>query len=849
VLHKTFIAVLFLFIALFSQSALAQQDILVLKIILNEMDLGEDFVVMSDEGDVLVRMEFLKSTTGLREGLGDSVQYSGESYLSLKSVRELEFFINEETLSLEIKVPSYHFNQHTVDLSRIKTAQRVIYSRENSAFLNYGLNYEARDSTMDFSTELGVKVSNYFATSTFNYSNVRDDENGVRLFTSVTRDDRERLTRLIYGDFSTSSGVLGSSRFLGGINFSKDYRVDPYFFRYPSFALSGALTTPSEVDIYSHGILVRKLKLDPGEFILENIPLSAGFGNTEVVIKDIYGNERSFSDSVYFSTRLLKEGLHEYNYGIGIIREDIGEESFSYAEAAVQAFHAVGLSDSFKGGYTLEASNKVINAGPTVTLGLSSAGILETAVAVSNAGGKTGVGASLEHFFTSRYFSSTLSFKSLSREYSNLSMEPSQDKAFFEFNGALGVNSRGLGSLLVKHSISRLYDGFDTSSYAINYSRPLTRHTSLLIIASKTKEEGAEDIDEVHFVLNMNFGSNAHGNISYKNNNSGNANSVSVRRDLPVGTGFGFNANATEFEDYVGRTAGLSYQNDYGIYGVEYSERDGDDSYNLSLAGGVGYIDGSAFLSRPLTDSFTRVNVGDLEGVRVYHFSHEVGRTDKDGNLIIPIVNSYRDNRVDIEIEDIPVNYHVPELYKYINPPPRSGSTLSFEAHKVQALTGRIYTFVDGEKVPAGPSPFIVILYYDGSIIEGLVGRNGEFYVENVPSGRFLVKVIHEGTERLTVIDIPDSDEMWVDLGEVTAVEIIKRKDLDDLLRQLDKHNLPELELNGQDDKNMGKFLKLRERNAKVKGDEIFIEPLEPSGRASYEENSSLPGSSNFRVR
>lgn len=791
VLHKTFLIVIFLSVALFSQSALAQQNVVVLKIIINNMDLGEDFVVMADKGDVWVSREFLKKTL-LKEGLGKSVQHSGESYLSLKSVRKLKFSIDEKALSLKIVVPAALFKKNTIDVTHLKKAKKVIYSSKDSAFFNYGLNYEAKNSIIDLSTEFGVKRRDYLGVTNFNYRRIQGDGSFVRLFTSVTKDDRKKLTRLTYGDFSTPSELLGSSHFLGGVNFSKNYQADPYFLRYPSFSISGAVTTPSDVDIYSHGVLIRRLELPPGEFTLDNIPLSTGLGDTEVMITDAFHNEQIFKESAYFSNRLLKSGLHEYNYAIGLTREDIGLKSFSYSKLVLQAVHRLGFEDDFKGGFFFEASNDVITAGPTATIGIAGVGIVETALAVSRAEGLPGYAGSMQYSFTSKHFSSSLSLKTLSRDYSNISLKPSADRAFFEFSGSLGFNKDKLGSLFVNLSTSRMYDGADRSYFSITHSRPVTRRASLLVIASSRQEEGVEDINEIHLILNVNLGWNVHGNVNYKGSSAGNVTNASVRRDLPVGTGFGFIGELTELEGRVDKVAGASYQNDYGIYGVKYTERSGSDSYNLSMAGGVGYIDGSVFISRPLTDSFTKVNVGDLEGVRIYHYGHEVGETDKKGNLIIPQVRSYHDNRVELEKSDIPLNYNVTKLVQYINPPPRSGSLLYFEAGKVQALMGRVYTFVNGEKVPIATSPFTVTLK-DGSVIEGLVGYDGEFYVENVPSGKFIVKVIHEGAERFGVIEVPRSDSMWVELSEVIVAESAELKEAEELLRKPVEPALPEV--------------------------------------------------------
>jgi hypothetical protein len=148
---------------------------------------------------------------------------------------------------------------------------------------------------------------------------------------------------------------------------------------------------------------------------------------------------------------------------------------------------------------------------------------------------------------------------------------------------------------------------------------------------------------------------------------------------------------------------------------------------------------------------------------------------------------------VELDKSDMPLDYNVTKLVKYINPPPKSGSLLYFEVSKMQALMGRVYTFVNGEKVPIATSPFTVTLK-DGSVIKGLIGYDGEFYIENVPSGKFIVRVIHEGAERFAVIVVPRSDAMWVEIPEVIVAESAELKEAEELLRKSVEPVLPEVE-------------------------------------------------------
>jgi outer membrane usher protein len=107
-----------------------------------------------------------------------------------------------------------------------------------------------------------------------------------------------------------------------------------------------------------------------------------------------------------------------------------------------------------------------------------------------------------------------------------------------------------------------------------------------------------------------------------------------------------------DFEETTDILGDFEYQNDYGIYGIGYRDIGEKENYLVSASGGIGYI-GSAFLSRPITDGFAKVKVGGLEGIRAYYFGNEVGTTDSKGEVIVPVMRSFIDNRIDIEKDDI----------------------------------------------------------------------------------------------------------------------------------------------------------------------------------------------------
>jgi len=227
--------------------------------------------------------------------------------------------VNEKAASLTILAPAELFPERGLDISYHKP-YAVTYTRDNSAFFNYGIHYATDPSRLNISTEIGLRIADYLATSSFNY--VKDDElnRNVRLLTTLRTDDRATLRTLQLGDAQTLSGALGSNVIIGGVTVTKNYTIDPYFIRFPSLLLSGTALTPSQVDVYVNGVPVRQERLSPGDFTFTNVPAIVGLGTADLVIKDAFGAERVISRDFYYSDRLLEKGLHEYSYSIGFIR-------------------------------------------------------------------------------------------------------------------------------------------------------------------------------------------------------------------------------------------------------------------------------------------------------------------------------------------------------------------------------------------------------------------------------------------------------------------------------------------------------------------------------------------------
>src|SRR4030067_1751191 len=207
--HSTIFFIIILTSIFFVGRALSQ-ELAVLKLVLNTEDKGEFFLILAHGNDIWIKRNDLENIE-FKKVLGRDIQFAQETYVSLKSISELTFQINKEEVSLDITAPPHLFEKQSLDFS-YKKPYKVIFTKDRSAFLNYAFNYnyKALEPIFNISGELGISIGDYLGTSTFTYEKTRDKENAVRLITGITHNDRQKLMSSVFGDFSASSGALGS---------------------------------------------------------------------------------------------------------------------------------------------------------------------------------------------------------------------------------------------------------------------------------------------------------------------------------------------------------------------------------------------------------------------------------------------------------------------------------------------------------------------------------------------------------------------------------------------------------------------------------------------------------------
>lgn len=743
----------------------------ILRILVNHEEKGEFFVFVTEDGDFLVRIEDLKKI-GVTEIRGKVSILEGEGYISLRSMEGVKTVFDEKKLALELTADPRLLGKKILNL-RFPRQTKVYYPRDMGGFLNYNLTYYAGDSLKYDRTlltnQLGFRWWDLLLFSDSSYTQRKGEgAKFVRLMSNLTYDRREDLKRLILGDFFASSGELGSTVNMGGVSFSKNYRIDPYFITFPEINFSGMASLPSEIEIYRDGTLIRKEKVSPGGFELRDIPTYVGSGLIEIILKDPFGREERIRLPYYFSDTLLKKGFQEYSYNTGFLREDFGTVSNRYRNFVFLGSHRYGISDSLTAGIRAEASNKIYNLGLFSTFLIPwRLGIIHASVAWSDSEGRRdGIGGSVNYVYLGRNLSCNFRLSCFSRDYSNIVLDATKERIKYEVSAGASYFSSLLGSLSLGASTTKRYVGNDAKSILAGYSRKITNRFNLMATFKRDLES---NVSEFLVGLNYYFKHGITASSSYQKADRVSRERIQVMKSLPVGEGFGgrasFEANQVEPKDFNHYHLQLQYNAPYGQYMGEFSSTNRVETYSLTAAGGITFIRDALNITRPVQDSFAVVKVGDLKGVRVYLNNQEIGRTDRSGKALIPNLGSYYENQISINDRDIPIEYQISDVLRYVSPPLRSGSYIEFSAKKIQGFFGRLMLKV-GEEVK--PLEYIEFkLLSEGETLLFPTGKGGEFYLENMNPGKYKGEFIYLDKSHFFDIVIPRSEDLLVDLGEI----------------------------------------------------------------------------------
>ncbi len=579
---------------------------------------------------------------------------------------------------------------------------------------------------------------------------LRVDEFGsarfVRLDTTWSYTDRERAITYQAGDIVTRGPQWARALRLGGVVAARNFRVRPDLITVPLPSLSGTAAVPTTVDVYLNNIKVHSQQVPAGPFTISNIPAITNTGEARLVMQDASGREIVASQRFYVSPALLRAGLLDFSVAAGVARRGYGIASFDYDRNPLgTASIRYGLTNRITVHGHMEAARRLFLGGGGVHASLMDRVVIGAAGAVSYSRFGTGflafgslesrvgpftLSATAQHTFGDYADLATLTASSANTGALNGAaltgawMPEAMDTVTLGYRLPFASASLTLGYVHLKPK-----DGRSEHHLNVGYSQRLFGQASLYATAftNLKRPKKTSFFLGVSVPLGGEKGTASVGgayDLTGRWRATANYTKPLKQKDGSVG----WRARAT-YGDLKSVEAALAWRTSKATLRAQAMRIESNTTARASVEGAIVLADGSLFASNRIHDSFAIVKVGAPD-VTVRYENRPVGKTGRDGKLLLTTLRTYERNRISIDPQDLPVDARIPKTKTIVVPPQKSGVVVDFGVR--QASDAALVTLVDaaGQPLPAG-----VAVSVAGQDEPFLVGYDGQVYLEGLKAG------------------------------------------------------------------------------------------------------------------
>lgn len=699
----------------------------------NEVQRGQTLLRLGG-GDAWIPVEDLERAGLVLDG-GTRIVVGDRSLVSLRSLSPgIDFVLDEEELSVRITATQALLGRSTLDLNPRRRPERLSRLEAPTAFLNLGArgdDWERGSAT----GELGLSAGAGLLLSSASWDS---DLGFVRGLTSAQWDDEKGLVRYRAGElFTSGSDPLGGTAVLLGLSAAREFSLDPYVLRDPYPRTSVFVGTPSTLEVWVGDTLVRRSQVSPGTLDLENLPVYAGVNEVRTVLRDAFGREQTASSFFLMGSNLLAPGVDDWAGAAGWVRQVDAGGAVTYGEAAVSGRYRRGLTRLLTLGARAEASAQVASGG--ASLGVATpAGELEAGGAVSRAGEGGAAGFLAWRHRLARFASVAAQLRVMSDAYANSSLAPDADRAILR--GHLGASVSPLPGLSIQAELSawRLRDGGEGARGSLRGTFVIGRGQQMGLSGALAIQSGQARSWEIFATWSMQLPGGHAVEVAGRTSGTGEAGWVTASRGLGIGPGYGYRVEARGGAERVANVD-LHGQAEFGR--ASFYERwvdpfggAGEHHEAVEAAAGLVLIDGTLHVSRPIEGSYALLVLEGAPGVRVTLDGQPVGRTDGQGRLFVPGLLPYYGNRLAIRDADLPLDFKVNEVERYVAPRYRGGSVERFDVGPTRVVVGKLLLSID-QKELAPEWGEISVELPTGRVVSP-IGYGGEFWLEGLTPGR-----------------------------------------------------------------------------------------------------------------
>lgn len=564
-------------------------------------------------------------------------------------------------------------------------------------------------------------------------SNSTAQDGYIRYDTFWRYTDEKDLVSYQVGDFVSNSLTWSNSARMGGLRISRNFSVRPDLVTYPLLQYSGTAAVPTTVDLFLNGYKASSNNLNSGPFTLTNVPYINGAGEATIVTTDALGRQVSTSVPFYVSNTLLRRGLTDFDLSLGAVRQNYGINSADYSDAAFSGIYRYGITNYLTlsthgeatqglalggigadvavghwGTFSVSGSQSQANHAP-VTSGEfdtngNNNGINNFPNNQTNGQSDTNGQAGSDSETTDRngnqytigysYYSTRFSLSALRSSrtpgYQDLTSYTSDtrlsrraDQVTFS-TSPFGTSN---GTLGIGYYDVEAYDQSHTRLLNFSYSRSLWGQSSMFLSLNKTLSENGYSA-QLQFIIPLDSGVSV--NAGVQRNSAGNyQEQIGASKTTPTDGGLGWNLAYTGGSDPY-QQADATWKSRYAtIQGGVYGQT-GEYTNWADLSGSAVFMANDFFLSDKINDAFIVVDTDNYAGVPVIYENQKIGKTDKNGHLLIPNVSSYYPAKVEIDTLQLPADVVADRVSDNVAVREGSGMVVKFPVKTVLSANIRL---------------------------------------------------------------------------------------------------------------------------------------------------------------
>ncbi len=565
------------------------------------------------------------------------------------------------------------------------------------------------------------------------------DTRVTRLDTTWSWYDQKRAVGLRGGDFI--SGGFGWTRpiRMAGFQIRRDFAVRPDLVTMPSPRLSASAAAPSTLELYMNNAPILSRPVGAGPIVIDGLPSSQGFSQARLVLRDAAGQATTVVAPFFATPLLLRKGLADFSLEGGFARRFYGQRSADYDGAPVASGSLrYGVSDALTLEAHAEGGSGVASAGGGISGQLGGLGVASMAGAVSHS--SQGVGGLMSAVFDSRFagiyinaqvIEATAAYRDLASATAPKMVwrgdawtggEPPRSIRQLSLSAPLAFKVlERLGELPLasfSYSHQRTNAGVSRDVFSTSVRQTLGRR--ITAYASGYLTSGADHGGGVQVGVTVPLGGATSVSVGGEKANDGASAFVEAARAETQAAGSTAWRLRAEGGDGARLEGQIVRHTQMARLSAVAGIRDGRFSGQAEIDGSIAALGGAVIAADRVDGAFALADVG-APNVPVLFQNQVIGRSDRNGRILVRNLGAFEDNIIEIEASALPLDLDPARTRTTVSPLEDGGVIARFGVSRAAPSALVTFRFGNGEVVPAGAE-----VATDGTGERIIVGYDGQ---------------------------------------------------------------------------------------------------------------------------